>query len=83
VNAAQWVAFLLGLALVVGGVAMINVVTGGRGRFGGWLMDEEARRARKARVLREHPRVGPWLVPGGYAFASLGLGLFVWAIVSA
>ena len=80
-TAAKATAAVAGLALVLIGVSMIGMVTGGRGRFGGWFLDERDRRKRKASVFREHPRLGPRLVPGGYALAIVGVGLFVWAIL--
>jgi len=80
---AQAALAMFGVAMVFGGVWLTELVSGGRGRFSGWFLDERARRKRKARVLRRYPRVGRWIQPAGYAIAVTGATLFAWIALSA
>ena len=79
---AQLVIAVVGVAMVFGGAALAEVVTGGRSRFGGWFLDERERRKRRARVMRRYPRVGRWIAPVGYVVAVTGAVLFAWVAFS-
>lgn len=71
-------AFWIGSALTIGGAAVTQWVTGGRGAFGGWFLDAHERRKRRAHIERQFPALGRWFLPAGYAVAVAGLAVLAW-----
>jgi uncharacterized iron-regulated membrane protein len=72
------VLLIVGTVMAVSASIVLN--DAGLAGWGGPPNDRE-RRKNRSRIMRRHPRIGRWILPGGWIVLLTGLVLDLWAFL--